>query len=298
MSNTLSINDAAQRSLFCPACGQSSDRNRRFEFESSRGVTPWARCGHCQTYFLLDSYDSSSEVEHTKNMAWGNVDAGEDLIARRTRGFNAALDQIEELGYAGSKILDVGCSFGGILIEARKRGFECAGVDIVPEAIDWMKSHGFRAEVCGSLNDCSLHTPDDPADVISVFDAHIYWPDQAAELRAARKLLRDDGLLVLRALTKSAFVTAGRYAAPFARGISKKLIRRAISDHRFSMPLTSLLKTIEASGFEVLSASPKGTCDASGPSLPVRATFAMGTALWHGLGVSVAPRSLIFARCK
>ena len=33
--------------------------------------------------------------------------------------------------------------------------------------------------------------------VITVLDAHIYWPDQPAELRAAWNLLRDDGLLLM-----------------------------------------------------------------------------------------------------
>lgn len=247
---------------------------------------------------MLADYDASQETEHTKNMAWGNAENGESLNRRKSTGFNAALDQIESLGYAESRILDVGCSFGGILVEARKRGFDCAGVDIVPEAIQWMKEQGFRAEVCSTLSKCSLYSADDPADVISVMDAHIYWPDQPAELRAASKLLREDGLLVIRALTKSAFVTTGRFVEPVSSSLSKKLIRRAIADHRFSMPLKSLLRTIEESGFEILSASPRGARYAPDMPLGVRAAFAMGSFLWHGFGISVAPTTLIFARKK
>ena len=284
---------------YCPACGQQNRQAKRFEFNSGRGATGWSRCQSCQTYFMAEGYDTEQETDHTRNMAWGNQQEGVALNQRKRNGFVAALDQIEALGYgSGSKILDVGCSFGGILVEARKRGFECAGVDIVPEAIEWMKSEGFRAQECSSLRDCTLHSSQQPADVVTVLDAHIYWPDQPAELRAAWDLLRDDGLLLIRAVTKSSYITTGRMVGNVSTGLSKKLIRRAIADHRFSMPLKSLLRTVEGAGFEVLSASPRGAQHTNDMPLTARAAFAMGTLLWHGLGVSIAPTTLVFARKK
>jgi 2-polyprenyl-3-methyl-5-hydroxy-6-metoxy-1,4-benzoquinol methylase len=283
----------------CPACGDLNQPAGTFQFKSGRGLTRWARCAACHTYFMAEGYDSEQETDHTRNMAWGNRVEGVALNHRKRNGFVAALDRIESFGYgAGSKILDVGCSFGGILVEARRRGFDCAGVDIVPEAIEWMKSEGFRAQQCASLRDCTLFTSQAPADVVTVLDAHIYWPDQPAELRAARDLLRDDGLLLIRAVTKSAYITSGRMVGAVSPGFSKKFIRRAIADHRFSMPLKSLLRTVEEAGFEVLSASPRGAQHTSNMPLSARAAFAMGTLLWHGLGVSIAPTTLVFARKK
>ncbi len=288
----------AQTPVFCPACGKHDQHPRRFEFESGRGMTPWARCADCNTYFMTSSYDTNAETDHSRHMAWGNEDEGAALNQRKRDGFMATLDAIEQLGYGGSKILDVGCSFGGILLEAKKRGFECSGVDIVPEAVSYVQSLGFQAEVCSSLNDCSLFSEQNPVDVISVLDAHIYWPDQPSELRAACRLLRDDGLLVIRAVTKSAFVTAGRFVGSVAPNVSRKLIRRAIADHRFSMPLKSLLKTVELAGFEVLAATPKGAQHTNEMPLSARAAYKVGTLLWHGLGVSVSPTTLVFARKK
>ena len=284
--------------LLCPACGTQNEQPRTFQFDSGRGVTAWARCNHCDTYFLTSTYDPQVETDHTRHMAWGNEDEGAALNQRRRYGFVAALDKIEELGYGGGKILDVGCSFGGILLEAKKRGFECAGVDIVPEAVAYVQGLGISAEECSSLHDCTLFSRQSPADVISVLDAHIYWPNQPAELRAAYDLLRENGLLVIRAITKSALVTAGRFVGSFSPGISRKLIRRAISDHRFSMPLKSLLNTVEEVGFEIVSASPRGTRDTREMPLDTQAAHHVGTLLWHGLGVSIAPSTLIFARKK
>lgn len=285
--------------LRCPACGRQAESGPaapRFEFESGRGLVGWSRCPGCQTYFLADEYDPHVETDHTRTMAWGNEAAGVALNQKKRRGFIAALDQIQALGYTGGKLLDVGCSFGGILPEARKRGFEAAGVDIVPEAVQWVRRNGFPAQQCSSLADCTLFSEDNPADVITVLDAHIYWPDQPAELEAAWKLLRKDGLLLIRAVTKSSYITTGRAVGAVSSSLSKKLIRRAIADHRFSMPLKSLLRTVEQAGFEILQATPRGAQHTDGMPLPARAAFAMGTFLWHGLGVSISPTTLVFAR--
>ena len=282
----------------CPACGAQNLQPETYQFDSGRGTTPWARCCDCNTYFMTSNYDAASETDHSRDMAWGNEEQGAALNLRKRQGFIATLDRIEELGYGGSRILDVGCSFGGILMEATKRGFDCSGVDIVPEAVEYVRMQGCRAEECCSLNDCTLFDEDNQADVISVLDAHIYWPDQPGELRAAHKMLRDDGLLVIRAVTKSAFVTAGRYVGAISPGISRKLIRRAIADHRFSMLLKSLVRTVEDSGFEILDATPRGAQHTNEMPLGARAAYKVGTVLWHGFGVSVAPTSLIFARKK
>lgn len=282
----------------CPACGAHNTNVQPFQFDSGRGLTPWARCSDCSTYFMTTSYDANYETDHSRDMAWGNEEQGAALNLRKKDGFVATLDRIEQLGYGESKILDVGCSFGGILMEANKRGFHCAGTDIVPEAVDYVRMQGCRAQECASLTDCTLYSQENPADVITVLDAHIYWPDQPGELRAAWDLLRDDGLIVIRAVTKSAFVTAGRYVGAVSPSFSRKLIRRAIADHRFSMPLKSLVKTVEHAGFEVLDATPRGAQHTNEMPLGARAAYKVGTMLWHGFGVSIAPTTLVFARKK
>ncbi|MEO2013395.1 MAG: methyltransferase domain-containing protein [Fuerstiella sp.] len=297
-ADTADESTSHQSGDFCPACGATTSASGQYSFDTGRGETPWTRCSSCATYFMTGEYDHVAETDHTRHMAWGNEAEGTRLNCLKQNGFKATLDQIESLGYGCSRILDVGCSFGGILVEAEKRGFECAGLDIVPEAVAYVSSLGFRAEQCCSLNDCTLFSQQNPVDVISVLDAHIYWPNQPAELRAARQLLRDDGLLVIRAVTKSAFITTGRLVGAVSPALSKKLIRRAIADHRFSMPLKSLLKTVEEAGFEILTASPRGAQHTDSAPLSARAAFAMGTLLWHSFGLSIAPTTLVFARKK
>ena len=83
-------------------------------------------------------------------MPWGQLQAGIQLNDFKKRMYDAALAGIKLHAPDAKTILDVGCSFGGFLLEARKLGYEGAGVDIVPEAVDYVKQQGFAAEACES----------------------------------------------------------------------------------------------------------------------------------------------------
>jgi len=159
---------------------------------------------------MQSDYEPDAEENHTRQMAWGEIDRGTQLNQFKQKMYHATLDGIERYGFAEAKLLDVGCSFGGFLMAARDRGFHGAGVDIVTEAVQYVRDQGLTAERCATLDDCTLYSESNSADVLTVLDAHIYWPDQPRELRAACRLLRPGGLLVIRALTKAPFISAGR----------------------------------------------------------------------------------------
>lgn len=281
----------------CPGCGsQTKSSTRRFPMESVRGTSEFLRCDACHAYFSGDEYHPEVEEEHTRQMAWGEEDRGTQLNQFKQKMYHSILDGIEREGLAGSSLLDVGCSFGGFLTEANKRGFQVSGVDIVGDAVNYCKRQGHQAQQCASLDECTLYSESAPADVVTVLDAHIYWPDQPRELRAAWRMLKDDGLLVIRAIAKSPFITAGRVMQSVAPNFGKNLIRRAITDHRFSQPLLGLIKTIEAAGFDVTLATPKGAVHSDESGLGVRMAFAVGAVTWHSFGIPLAPGALIFAR--
>ncbi len=290
----------AANSEFCPACGHAwpvVPDNTRYQFDTARGLKSWSKCGRCRSFFMQEDYLAAAETDHTRQMAWGQHDAGTRLNEFKTDMFRSVLDSIQECGgHAGQTLLDVGCSFGGFLLQARQRGFVGSGLDIVPEAVDFVRSHGFAAQQCASLTECCLFSATDPVDVLTVLDAHIYWPDQPRELHAAHELLTPGGLLVMRAITKSPFITAGRLLQPVFPDSSRRLIRRAVTDHRFSMPLKSLLKTIDGCGFDIELASPRGAGHSAESTPMVRALFAAGTVSWHALRIAIAPGALIVAR--
>jgi SAM-dependent methyltransferase len=287
---------AAGGSPGCPACGIREDGAKQFRVLSARGESAWAKCGECAAYYLIGDYDSAAEAAHTAHMPWGQLQAGVQLNDFKKRMYDATLAGIRMRAPSAKTILDVGCSFGGFLLEARQCGYTGIGVDIVPQAIDYVRKLGFAAEACESMSQCHLVSEKNQVDVLTVLDAHIYWPDQPGELSAAWKLIRPGGLLVMRALTKSHFVSIGRALQPVAPGFSRNLIRRSVIDHRFCMPLRSLLKTITACGFQIESVVPRDAQHSELSSTAVRLLFAIGDLSWKTLGVHLAPGATIYAR--
>ena len=58
---------------------------------------------------------------------------------------------------------------------------------------------------------------------------------------------------------------------------------------------STLLGLLEQTGFRVISATPRGAIHSDHTSLPVKLSFGFGTALWHTLGVFLAPGAVVIA---
>jgi 2-polyprenyl-3-methyl-5-hydroxy-6-metoxy-1,4-benzoquinol methylase len=279
----------------CPACGSASRLARRaWKFVNARGETEWLRCSSCKSYFMDGEYDLQQETAHTQQMTWGDAHHGAQLNQFKQRMYRAILTQlIARVIPHGCTLVDVGCSYGGFLQAAQQAGFDVCGYDIVPEAVRFVQQCGIPAQCCGGMQDFTLLSA--PVDVITVLDANIYWPDQPAELQAIYDRLKPGGLLVMRVVDKSWMARVGAMLKSVSPVQGEKLLRRAVNDHRFSMPLGSFLNVLERTGFRVLSASPRGAVHSDQTSLPVRLSFGIGTALWQTLGIFVAPGAVIFA---
>ncbi len=51
------------------------------------------------------------------------------------------------------QLLDVGCAYGGFMEAATIAGFNVSGFDVVPEAIESVRSNDMSAECCGQIRD-------------------------------------------------------------------------------------------------------------------------------------------------
>ena len=102
------------------------------------------------------------------------------------------LDLLEQLVSRG-QLLDVGAAAGFFVDEARKRGWDAAGIDVSEPMVEWG-----RRELDAPLERQLL------ADLAGgAFDALTMWDyiehalEPAADLRHARELLRPGGVLAL-----------------------------------------------------------------------------------------------------
>jgi len=239
-------------------------------------------------------YSLESEIQHTQQMTWGDAEQGAELNQFKQRMYKSILHQIGGLVDPQEKsLLDVGCSYGGFLEAARSTGFDVWGFDIVPAAVAYVNTSGIPAQCCGQVSEFTLKNGS--FDIISVLDANIYWPDQPAELRDIFDRLQPGGLLVMRVVDKSWLAGIGALLQQVSPDRGQKILRRAVNDHRFSMPVNSFLDLLKRTGFRVVSASPRGAVHSDQTSLAVRLSFGMGLALWQTLGVFLAPGAVIIA---
>lgn len=94
----------------------------------------------------------------------------------------------------GLKLLDIGCSSGLFLDEARKEGYDVHGAELSPDTAAFARQHFGLNVHPGDWRDAGY--ADGSFDVITLFDVIEHLTDPQAELVAIRRLLKPGGLLL------------------------------------------------------------------------------------------------------
>ncbi|MGB8473537.1 MAG: class I SAM-dependent methyltransferase [Candidatus Acidiferrum sp.] len=183
------------------------------------------------------------------------------------------LDEIARLGASAGSLLDVGCFSGMFLRNARQRGFEIAGIEPNEDAFLHVRNLLGCEVVHGSL--ASAHFAPNHFSAVSFLDVIEHVEDPIADLKAAFRIMRPAGALVL--------------ATPNVKGLlqrvvkMKRKIRRQpwcpIDDvpwHLWGFTRESLALCVERAGFIVkriswLEPSPLSTNLGAGTSALQRA---------------------------
>lgn len=277
----------------CLVCATAGSMSRRYmvALSTGRGLRRWDRCKNCGSYCDATPYNIVAEVKHTRTCSWGRLQSGLRLNEYKTRMFLSVLKLLGRYAPARGTLLDVGCSYGGFLQCAREHGYEVSGMDIVPETVKYMREHGFVCHAVKSVGELSI--PDGSLDVVSVLDCNYYWPSQIPELQAIRRKLRPRGLLVMRVVDKSWMFAAGLVLRKCLPSIGGWVCRRAVNDHRVSIPVRSLLRILSSEGLSVLYASPRGAMHSDRSSIAVKLGFAIRNLVWLVSQRYLAPGCLI-----
>ena len=130
------------------------------------------------------------------------------------------------------RILDVGCGTGANLKMLATYG-RAEGVDISPQAVDFCHERGLDSVKLGAIE----HLPYDDGsfELVTALDVIEHLDDDVAGLQEMRRVLRDDGRLLV-------FVPAFM----FLWGVQDD-----VSNHRRRYTLPGLLRAVEAAGFSV-----------------------------------------------
>lgn len=279
----------------CPACGNNSSQCTQVPFHKYRGGTLWHQCLACGSFFESGAYDKQKEALHAQNTTYGRPDLGKGLNEFKKRMYRSVLTLLERHRPPPAVLLDAGCSFGGFLTEAREAGYDVFGFDILPQAVEYVRSVGITAELSFSICDVKI-IENGALDIVTCLDCNCYWPNQPSELRHAFGKLKPGGYLAMRVVDKSWACSLGLAIHRIAPSIGKKILMAAVNDHRFSMPVRSLLKVIQSCGFKVVHASPRGAIPSHKTRWIVKLSFVLGSLVWATTGMFVAPGALVLAR--
>jgi SAM-dependent methyltransferase len=228
----------------CPLCG-SEDRDRLFVSRLYADEVPVVRCRSCGLLYqsprprdedLAGMYDE-------KYYTGKDAKPGDYTYAdERTEGEDARsraslrMDRIESLARPG-RIVDVGCSFGSLLLEARRRGWDPLGVDVSEYAVRHCREELKIPVHLGSIETAPL----DPgsARVLHLSEVVEHLPRPREVLKRAAAALEPGGWIVVGTANAAsvARVVRGPRWGYFMPGhvvyFSARLLRRLLEEVGF-----------------------------------------------------------------
>jgi len=239
----------------CDLCG-SAERRVRYRFPALDVVA----CDRCGLVYLV-----RHGPEHDPQEIYSPdyfCDRGEYFlnvsdrdVAEVTGGHMDSFRQGLELlkrHKNGGALLDLGCAVGVFLAMAERRGWEVTGVDISEYAVAQARKRCRGRVLAGDL--ASLRFPDASFDVITLWDVVEHFESPSATLREARRILKDDGIILMDTPNEEALIRKvayriyrllrGRIAYP-----AKKLYHQF---HLFYFSEATLRSMLEKCGFDVL----------------------------------------------
>lgn len=178
----------------CNLCGGSHQQVlfRKFGYDL-------VRCSSCQLVYVGNPPSAeavsafySAEADYHSELLDPHGPAFERMRGIARQHLRMLLRSVEQP--AGLKLLDIGCSSGLFLDEARTAGFDAHGAELSPDTARFARDH-FGLDVhAGDWRDGGYE--DGSFDIITLFDVIEHLPDPSAELKAIRRLLKPGGLLL------------------------------------------------------------------------------------------------------
>ncbi len=180
----------------CPTCGANAEKT-----ELAKDHMSVVRCGVCDLVYVTPTFDEDHYQSVYASAEYQEIvrDLGISSHEYRVRRFGAERVGIMEKYLRPRngqplRYLDVGCSTGFVVEAARGRGWNAAGIDLNPSAIEFGRCRGLDLRTV-ALEEAGFA----PAgfDAISLFDVLEHLLAPVRTLRACIDLLAPGGILFL-----------------------------------------------------------------------------------------------------
>jgi 2-polyprenyl-3-methyl-5-hydroxy-6-metoxy-1,4-benzoquinol methylase len=231
------------RDIACPVCTDGA----RYRIVTVRWGVRIVKCLGCGLTFA-NPQPASADVEQYYDPQYFEQNAAKflrfplpDEVALRFDRYLGALRSVCPVG----RVLDVGCGTGAFLTVARGAGYETKGIELSPYASQLGRERLGLDIRTGRLEE--LESPV-PFDVITMWDFLEHISDPVEILRAARRLLADDGHLLM---------TVPNVGSWWARAMGPRWVGfDKASEHLFYFTEKSLTGMLERAGFEPVKVEP------------------------------------------
>lgn len=228
----------------CNHCGSTDARHVAYA-EGYQLV----RCVRCGLAFIADPPDSDALAalyQASNNYHVALLDPASAAFAHMTRVARTHLDFVRRWAEQGT-VLDIGCSTGLFLNEAKQAGFDVAGVEFSGSSAQFARNQ-FQL----SVTDGDIHAFDGApgtVDVLTMFDVIEHVRDPARDILAAHRLIKPGGLFILS--TPNIDGLFPRLSEPLADRLGH-WPHVEPPWHLFQFSVRTLSAMLEARGFECL----------------------------------------------
>lgn len=155
------------------------------------------RCAACDLAFIADPPEPAALAamyQAGNNYHSALHDPASDDFARMTDVARTHLRFVRNYAQHGT-LVDIGCSTGLFLNEARRQGFDVAGVEFSGSSASFARDHFHLSVTDGDIH--ALDYAEGTIDVLTMFDVIEHVRDPARDILAAYRLLKPGGLFIL-----------------------------------------------------------------------------------------------------
>jgi SAM-dependent methyltransferase len=208
------------------------------------------QCTRCETVFR-NPRERAFEVTATYADETPAMETLQSLHHTQRSSYASQLSRLVDVAGRSGRGLEVGSYAGGFLEAARHTGWHFEGLDVNESANEFTRALGF-AVTSGDLT--SFRTTQ-PFDAVTIWNCFDQLPDPRSAARAARALLKQNGVLALRVPNGAFYATVRRRLAGMAGPIARALLAHNNLlgfPYRHGFTVRSLTLLLEDTGFDVV----------------------------------------------
>jgi len=240
-----------QKSSNCNACGLDKTK-----FIGIREGLRVVRCRGCGLYYLnpLPEYKKEeiqeiySDDYYKDHWRGGDGRFGPRMQEMLKLSAELVLNRIESYS-KGGKLLEVGCGYGEVLLEARKRGWQAQGVEISQAAVNYLQK--FDLKVFGkSLEEVNF--PQEEFDVVVLREALEHLTNPKDLLEEINRVIKTNGIIYLTVPNEASFYHNFfqlYYRINLAKRLKLTTSHLGPPYHLFGFSKKALTKILDSCGF-------------------------------------------------